>query len=168
MKKLLLVLLVTTFGTITMYAQRVAVVEISRILDSMDDYKKAQTQLDEQSALWRQEINGELDKVKGMYNKYQAELPLMNDETKKKREDEISAKEKEVRDLQRERFGENGLLYKKQQDLVKPIQDKVYKAIDNYATERGYDIILDKSSATGILFVNSTIDKTDDVLKKLK
>jgi len=59
-------------------------------------------------------------------------------------------------------------LYKKQQDLVKPIQDKVYKAIDNYATERGYDIILDKSSATGILFVNSTIDKTDDVLKKLK
>ena len=106
--------------------------------------------------------------IRDSYNKYQAELPLMNEETRKQREEEITNREKQVRDLQRERFGENGLIYKKQQDLVKPIQDKVYKAIDDYAAERGYDLILDKSSASGILFVNSNIDKTDDVLKKIK
>ncbi len=168
MKKLLFILLFGGFTSFAANAQRVAVVEITRILESMDDYKKAQTQLDEQSATWRQEINGELDKIKGLYNKYQAELPLMNEETRKKREEEITNREKQVRDLQRERFGENGQIYKKQQDLIKPIQDRVYKARDNYAAERGYDLILDKSSASGILFVNSNIDKTDDVMKKIK
>lgn len=149
-------------------AQRVAVVDIARILENMPEYKTAQKQLDEVSATWRQEVNSEMDKIKGMYNKYQAELPLLNEEMKKKREDEITTKEKQVRDLQKERFGTDGLLFVKREELVKPIQDKVYKAIDDYAKERGYDLILDKSSAAGILFVGETIDKTDDVFKKIK
>lgn len=168
MKKIIVAFVLLTALTFTSYAQRVAVVDINKILDSMDEYKDAQKKLDDQTAIWRQEINTEMDKVKGMYNKYQAELPLMNDETKVTRENEITAKEKAVRDKQREYFGEEGLLFKKQQDLIKPIQDKVYKAIDSYASERGYDIILDKSKASGILYINSTIDKTDDIMKKIK
>lgn len=149
-------------------AQRVAVVDIARILENMPEYKTAQKQLDELSATWRAEINSEMDKIKGLYNKYQAELPLLNDEMKRQREDEITNKEKEVRDLQKTRFGTDGALFVKRDELVKPIQDKVYKAIDDYAKERGYDLILDKSSAAGVLFVGETIDKTDDIFKKIK
>ena len=163
--------LTVSFAVLTIFsakAQRVAVVDIARILENMPEYKTAQKQLDEVSATWRQEVNSEMDKIKGMYNKYQAELPLLNEEMKKKREEEITTKEKQVRDLQKERFGTEGALFVKREELVKPIQDKVYKAIDDYAKERGYDLILDKSSAAGILFVGETIDKTDDVFKKIK
>ncbi|MCO6461803.1 MAG: OmpH family outer membrane protein [Saprospiraceae bacterium] len=163
--------LTITFALITLgaaTAQRVAIVDIARLLENMPEYSAAQKQLDELSATWRAEINAEMDKIKGLYNKYQAELPLLNDEMKKKREDEITNKEKEVRDLQKSRFGADGSLFAKREELVKPIQDKVYKAIDDYAKERGYDLILDKSSAAGVLFVSDAIDKTADIAKKIK
>lgn len=163
-KSLLFTLAFALISTFSVQAQRVAVVDIARILENMPEYKTAQKQLDELSATWRQEVNSEMDKIKGMYNKYQAELPLLNEEMKKKREEEITSKEKQVRDLQKERFGTEGTLFVKE-ELVKPIQDKVYKAIDDYAKERGYDLVLDKSSAAGILFVGDAIDKTDDVFK---
>lgn len=166
-KSLLFTLAFALISTFSVQAQRVAVVDIARILENMPEYKTAQKQLDELSATWRQEVNSEMDKIKGMYNKYQAELPLLNEEMKKKREEEITSKEKQVRDLQKERFGTEGTLFVKE-ELVKPIQDKVYKAIDDYAKERGYDLVLDKSSAAGILFVGDAIDKTDDVFKKIK
>ena len=134
----------------------------------MPEYAAAQKQLDDLSATWRAEINAEMDKIKGLYNKYQAELPLLNDDMKRKREDEITNKEKEVRDLQRARFGTDGALFAKREELVKPIQDKVYKAIDDYAKERGFDLILDKSSAAGVLFVSDGIDKTADIAKRIK
>ena len=149
-------------------AQRVAVVDIAGLLENMPEYAAAQKQLDDLSATWRAEINAEMDKIKGLYNKYQAELPLLNDDMKRKREDEITNKEKEVRDLQRARFGTDGALFAKREELVKPIQDKVYKAIDDYAKERGFDLILDKSSAAGVLFVSDGIDKTADIAKRIK
>lgn len=167
-KHLFLTFLIAGFSIIGLSAQRVAVVDIAGILESMEDYKNAQTQLDELSATWRQEVTTEMDKIKGMYNKYQAELPLLNDEMKRKREDEITAKEKSVRELQSARFGPEGELFKKREQLIRPIQDKVYKAIDDYAKERGYELILDKSSASGILFVGEAIDKTADVQKKIR
>ncbi|QLH28048.1 MAG: OmpH family outer membrane protein [Candidatus Parvibacillus calidus] len=148
-------------------AQRVAVVDIAGLLENMPEYAAAQKQLDDLSATWRAEINAEMDKIKGLYNKYQAELPLLNDDMKRKREDEITNKEKEVRDLQRARFGTDGA-FAKREELVKPIQDKVYKAIDDYAKERGFDLILDKSSAAGVLFVSDGIDKTADIAKRIK
>lgn len=167
-KKFLFTLILSASLFIGLDAQRVAVVDINKVLETMTDYQKAQKTLDDQSALWRQEVNTEMDKVKSMYNKYQADLPMLNDEMKKKREDEITAQEQAVRDLQKRRFGTEGDLFKQREELIKPIQDKVYNAIDNYAAERGYDLILDKSSSSGILFVNANIDKTDDILKKIK
>ncbi len=149
-------------------AQRVAIVDIAGLLENMPEYAAAQKQLDDLSATWRAEINAEMDKIKGLYNKYQAELPLLNDDMKRKREDEITNKEKEVRDLQRARFGTDGALFTKREELVKPIQDKVYKAIDDYAKERGFDLVLDKSSAAGVLFVSDGIDKTADIAKRIK
>ncbi len=148
-------------------SQRTAVVDIDEILSSMEDYQKAQDQLDEIAERWRQQIAQEMDKVKSMYNKYQAEQVLLSDEMKKEREDEIMEKEKQVRDMQREKFGSEGELFNKRQELVAPIQNEVYKAISSYADSRGYDIILDRSATAGIVFINDALDKTEDIKKIL-
>jgi len=149
-------------------SQRTAVVDIDEILSSMPDYQQAQDQLDQIAEQWRQEIAQEMDKVKSMYNKYQAEQVLLSDEMKREREDEIMQKEKEVREIQRQKFGPEGELFNKRQELVAPIQNEVYKAISSYADSRGYDLILDRSANAGIIFINDALDKTEDIKKILK
>lgn len=149
-------------------AQKIAIVDITSILSEMEDYKAAQKQLDEISAEWRQEISKEQDKIKSLYNKYQAEQVLLTEEVKKQREDEIVAKEAEVRELNKRRFGPDGDLFKRRQQLVAPVQDKVFSAIETFAADRGYDMIFDKAGSTGLLFVKPEYDKTEDIKKKLK
>ena len=132
-----------------------------------DRYKAAQKELDEIASGWRQEISKEQDKVKSLYNKYQAEQVLLTDDLKKQREEEIVAKEGEVREMNKRRFGPEGDLFKKRQQLVAPIQDKVFAAIENYAAEKGYDLIFDKAGAAGLLFVKPEFDKTEDIKKRV-
>ena len=98
-----------------------------------------------------------------MYNKYQAEQVLLSDEVRKQREEEIMVAEGAVREMQKKRFGPEGDLFNKRQELVSPIQDKVYSAIEDFASDRGYDLIFDKGGATGLLFVTDEYDKTADV-----
>lgn len=148
-------------------AQKIAYVDVNKILESIEEYQQAQTELDRQANQWRQEIAQEYDVIKGMYNRYQAEQVLLSEDARTQREEEIMAKEKQVRDLQRERFGPEGELFKRRQDLVRPIQDRVYAAIEAYANERGYDFIFDRSSQSGIIFSNPQYDKTDDILNRL-
>ena len=114
-------------------AQRVAIVDISSLLEKLPDYQTAQTEIDKVSARWRQEISQEYDKIKSLYNKYQAEQVLLSEEVKIEREEEIMTREKEVRDLQKKRFGPEGDLFRRRQELVSPIQDQVFAAIENYA-----------------------------------
>jgi outer membrane protein len=149
-------------------AQKIALVDINEVLESLPDYKAAQTEVDRIASEWRQEIAQEYDKIKSMYNKYQAQQVLLSEEAQKQKEDEIVAKETEVRELQRRRFGPEGDLFLKRQELVAPIQEKVFGAIDDFATDRGYDIILDKGGSTGLLFSNAEFDKTEDIKKRLK
>lgn len=144
-------------------AQRIAYVDVTAVLESLPEYQRAQEQLDKIATQWRQEIAGEQDKIKGMYSKYQAEQVLLSEEMKKNREDEILSKEKEVRELQRQKFGPEGALFKKREELVKPIQDKVYNAITQFAESKGFEFIFDKGSASGMLFADKKYDKTDDV-----
>ncbi len=161
-----LIIMLMMAGAVT--SQRVAIVDINSILQSLPDYKSAEASLDKVASEWRQEISKEYDKIKSMYNKYQAEQVLLSDEVKKQREDEIVAKETEVRELQRRRFGAEGDLFKKRQELVSPVQDKVFTAIEDYAYDRGYDLILDKSGNAGILYTSDEYDKTEDIKKRLR
>ncbi len=149
-------------------AQRIAYVDVTAILESLPEYQKAQEQLDKVATQWRQEIAQEQDKVKGMYSKYQAEQVLLSEEMKKQREEEIMNKEKEVREMQRQKFGPEGALFKKREELVKPIQDKVYAAIQKFAEDKGYEFIFEKGSASGMLYADKRNDKTDDVKAMLK
>ena len=167
-KKALAVLSMTLFLAVSANAQRIAYVDVNTILESISDYQSAQQELDKLASSWRQEIAQEYDKIKGLYNRYQAEQVLLSDEARKQREDEIMEKEKEVRDLQKNKFGPEGELFKRRQELVRPIQDKVFAAIEEYANERGYDFIFDKSGSTGMIFSNPQYDKTSDIMDKLK
>ena len=158
---------VAGFGT-QLQAQKIASIDMDRILTSITEYQDAQEQLDQLAAKWQQEINQQYDQIKGMYNKYQAEQVLLSEEQQAQREEEIIAKEKAVRDLQRERFGPEGALFQRRQELVKPIQDAVYEAVENYANTRGYDFIFDRAGSAGIIFSSDTYDKTDDILRALR
>ena len=102
-----------------------------------------------------------------MYKDYEAEQVMLPDNLKKKREDELFNKEKELRDLQRKRFGFEGDLFKKRQELVKPIQDRVYNAVQKLAVDKQYDFILDKSEGITVIFADPKLDKSEDVLKDL-
>ncbi len=145
------------------FAQRIAVVDINAVLESMPEYNQAQADLDKVASQWRQDIAQEYDKIKGMYNAYQAEQVLMSDDMRAQKEDEIMNAEKRVRDMQKDKFGPEGALFQRRQDLVQPIQDKVYNALDKFAGQKGFDFIFDKSSSTGLIFANPKYDKTEDV-----
>ncbi|MDH3648342.1 MAG: OmpH family outer membrane protein [Saprospiraceae bacterium] len=168
MKSFFLTMVFALASLTVSYSQKIAVVDIAYILDNMDAYKKAQEELDNTAKVWQQEISVEHDKIKSMYNKYQAEIVLLSDDMKRQKEEEIMAKENEVRELQRIKFGPEGELFQKRQSLVAPVQDQVYATIQDYATERGYDIILDKAGNAGVIFSNERYDKTDDVLRLIK
>jgi outer membrane protein len=167
MKKiLLLVVLFSTVGLISR-AQRYAIVDTKYILEKMPDYKQAQQKLDQFSVQWQKEIDDKQQALDKMYKEYEAEQVMLSEELKKKREDELFLREKEVRELQRKRFGFEGDLFKRRQELVKPVQDKVYNAIQKIAVARLYDFILDKSEGITVIFADPKLDKSEDVLKEL-
>jgi outer membrane protein len=166
MKKILIGLCLLAF-VFAGHAQSYAVVDTKYILDKMPEYKDAQKQLDQTSMQWQKEIDDKQSALDKMYKDYDAEQVMLSDDLKKKRQDELFNKEKEVRDLQRKRFGFEGDLFKKRQELVKPIQDKVYNAIQQIAVNRMYDFILDKSEGITVIFADPKLDKSEDVLKAL-
>lgn len=166
-KQLLFSLAMVTAMTVSTYAQRIAVVDITEVLNSMEEYTAAQAELDEISEKWRQEISGQQEKIASLYNAYQAEQVLLSADAKVEKENEIIELEKKVRDLQRRRFGPDGDLFRKREDLVAPIQQTVFNTIEDYASERGYDFIFDKGGSAGILFANPRMDKTNDIINRL-
>jgi outer membrane protein len=167
MKKVVLFLFAAVLTSGSIQAQRYAVIDSKYILDKMPEYKDAQTKLDQFSALWQQEINQKQALMDKMVKDFEAEQIMLPDNLKKKREDEIFNKEKELRDLQRKRFGFEGDLFKKRQELIKPVQDKVYNAVQKLALEKQYDFILDKSEGITIIFADPKLDKSEDILKSL-
>jgi len=148
-------------------AQKYAIIDTKYILDKMPDYKTAQAQLDNIAKTWQKEIDDLQSDLDKMYKNYDAEQVMLSDDLKKKREDQLFMKEKSVRDLQRQRFGFEGDLFKKRQELIQPIQNKVYNAVQKLAVQRSYDFILDKSEGITVIFADPKLEKSDDVLREL-
>lgn len=167
MKKIFLLAASLLFISLATQAQRYAVIDSKYILEKIPDYKEAQKKLDEFSRLWQQELDQKQVAVDKMFKDYDAEQVMLPDNLKKKREDELYNKEKELRDLQRKRFGFEGDLFKKRQELIKPIQDRVYNAVQKLAVDKQYDFILDKSEGITVIFADPKLDKSEDVLKNL-
>ena len=167
-KKLLLILILGLGGFFSSQAQsKYAVINTKYILDKIPEYKEADKKLKILGDQWQQEIDEKQMVLDKMYKNYEGEQFMLSEDLRKKREDELFIKEKELRDLQKKRFGYEGDLFKERQKLVKPIQDKVYNAVQKMATARAYDFILDKSEGITIIFADPKLDKSDDVLKDL-
>ena len=163
-------ILLTVFSILTAsfaFGQKYAVIDTKYILDKLPEYQNAQKQLDDFASLWQKEIDAMQKDLDRMYREFDAEQVMLSDELRKKREDQLFVKEKAVRDLQRQRFGYEGDLFKKRQELIKPIQDRVYNAVQKIAVQRGYDFILDKSEGITVIFADPKLEKSDDVLKEL-
>ena len=163
MNKILLILVVSFLATTTQ-AQKFAYVDTDYILNKIPEFNQAQDKLDALSADWQKEIENKYADVDQMYRSYQQEQVLLTDEMKVKREEAIIKKEKSAKDLQQKYFGPEGELYIKRQELIKPIQDKVYNAIQQLAANNKYQVIFDSSSDLIMLYKNNNLDKSDKVL----
>jgi outer membrane protein len=167
MKKFLLIAVCSVVFTLGAFAQRYAIIDTKYILGKMPEYVDADKKLQAVSDQWQKEIDANQAALDKMYKDYDAEQFMLSDDLKKKREDELFNKEKELRDLQKKRFGYQGDLFKEREKLVKPLQDKVYNAVQKIAVARGYDFILDKSEGITVIFADPKLDKSDDVLREL-
>jgi len=168
MKKLILFAAVALFSVGTAFGQKFAYVDTEYILSKMPEYEAAQKRLNGFTEDWQKEVDRRVQEIEQMYKKYQAEQYLMDENTKTRRQDEIIKRENDLKLYQREIFGFEGELFKKRQELVKPIQDRVYNAIKDMAESKRLDFILDKSSGGAMmLYSNPSFDRSDEILKTL-
>lgn len=148
-------------------AQKYAFCDTEYILNNIPTYKAAQEQLDKISADWQKEVEARYAEIEKLYKDYQAERVLLSEDMRRQREDAIVNKEKEAKELQKNYFAQDGALFKKRQELVQPIQDDIYTAIKDLATEGGYAVIFDTSSGPSMIYTNPRYDISDEVLQKL-
>ena len=167
MKRMLIALFVVMAASFAASAQKFALIDMEYVLRNVPAYEMANEQLNQQSQRWEKEVNELTKEAETMYKNYQADMVFLTDEQKKKREEEIVAKEKEATDLRYKYFGPEGELYKKRQSLMKPIQEDVYNAVKAVAEEKGYQVIFDRDSSQSIVFSSPRIDVSNDVLAKL-
>jgi outer membrane protein len=166
MKKLVFIsLLLLVCGTL--FGQRFAYVDTEAILQNMKEYQDAQKELDALSEQFQNTLEAKYAEIDELMRGYKAEKILMTDDMRKQKEEEIAKKEKEARDYQRQKFGVEGELFKKRVELVKPIQDKLYDAIQDVAKRGNFSIIFDIAGQSNILFYDPKLDKSDDIIRKL-
>ena len=148
-------------------AQRIAFVNTKYILEQMPEYGAAQKELDRLSKQWQDEIDERYQQIKRLRDAYNAEAILLTEEMKRSRLEEIEQREREARDLQKKRFGPNGDLFKKRQELIQPIQDRVYNAIKEVAGTNYIAVFDIGGQSSNLLFASEKYDKSDSVLRKL-
>ena len=167
MKKLVLSLIAVMAMSVSAYAQKFALVDMEYILKNIPAYEMANEQLNQVSLRWEKEVDDLAKEAETMYRNYQSDMVFLTDDQKKKKEQEILAKEKEASDLKYKYFGPQGELFKKRESLIQPIQDDVYNAIKKVSEERGYQAIFDRASSQSIIFASPRIDVSNLVLEKL-
>ena len=167
MKKSLITMLLCFGLSVGLYAQKYAYIDSEYLLSKMPGYTEAQAQLEKLSVEWQNEIEAKFKAIDEMYKKYQQDAALLPEETKQKRQNAIIAAEREAKELQKKRFATDGDLYKKREELVKPIQDKLFTAIEEYAREKMYAFVFDKAGDMTIVYADSKYDINNAILERL-
>ena len=167
MKKFFMIAALALLMPICSSAQKYALVDMEYILNRIPAYERASEQLDQLSKRWQAEIDALALEAENMYKKYQNESLFLSEEQKQKREDEIISKEKQASELKKQYFGPEGEIYKKQESLMAPIQDEIYEAVKQISERDGYMMVIDRSSATSVVFASPKIDISKQVLNKL-
>lgn len=167
MRTKLLFLAILFFGLNFAKAQKFGYIDSDFILSKIPDYRKAQDEIDRLSASWQKEIEEMQKGVEGLYNAYEAEQVLLTEEMREERKAEIDRKEAELKEYQRKVFGFGGLFFLKKQELIKPLQDKVFEAVEKVAKSNRLAIIFDKSGELVMIYTDPRHDYTDFVLEEL-
>jgi len=165
-KGFLLVAMAMLFAVTTM-AQKFALIDMEYILKNIPAYEMTNEQLSQLTKKWQNEIEALQQEAQNMYKSFQSDLVFLSAEMKSKRQDEILLKEQEALDLKRQYFGSDGELDQKRNSLMKPIWDEIYNAAKEIATDKGYDVVVDRPSAMSIIFASPKIDISNEVLVKL-
>ena len=165
-KSVLLMILLFAVG-MTASAQKFALIDMEYILKNIPAYERANEQLNQSSKKWQSEVETLAKEAQTLYKNYQSETVFLSEEQKTKKEEEIVAKEKEAAELKKKYFGPEGELFKKRESLMAPIQDEIYNAVKDISDSKGYSLILDRASDTGIIFASPKIDISNEVLTKL-
>ena len=160
MKKSLLILFTLFAVSITAGAQKFALIDMEYILENIPAYERASRQ-------WQSEVEKISEEAKTLYKNYQSQIASLSETQRGKKEEEIVAKEKSAAELRRKYFGPEGELYKKRESLMQPIQDEIYNAVKEIATQNGYAVVVDRASASSIIFASPSIDVSNEVLAKL-
>src|SRR5574344_877371 len=167
MKKNIFITIIISLMLLPVFGQKYAYIDSEYILGNMPDYVEAQAELDRIAAQWQKEIEAQFKSIDSMYKKYQVEQITLPDGMKKKREEAIIAAEQDAKNMQKKRFGKDGDLFKKREELVKPIQDRVFTAIDEYSKEKGYAFVFDVAGSMTIIYADPKWDINDAIMQKL-
>ena len=167
MKKSLLILFTLFAVSITAGAQKFALIDMEYILENIPAYERANEQLEQASRQWQSEVEKISEEAKTLYKNYQSQIASLSETQRGKKEEEIVAKEKSAAELRRKYFGPEGELAKMRDKLITPIQDDIYEAVKAISQQHGYDMVIDRASATGIIFANPRIEISDEILRKL-
>lgn len=166
-RTILLSILLLTLTVSSSYAQKYALIDMEYILGKIPSFENSNKQLQSLSGQWQDEIDSAAKEVETMYKKYQSDLVFLVGEEKTKRENEIVAKENEINRLRDNYFGTQGELFKRREAFIKPIQDEIYEAVKEISIANSYQVVLDRSSASSIIFASPSIDISDQVLTLL-
>ena len=163
----LLMILHSSLFTLHSMAQKFALLDMDYILKSVPAYERANEQLNQMSKKWQAEVEALQTEAQTLYKNYQDNVVFLSNEQKKARQEEIVAKEKQAAELKKTYFGPEGELFKKRAALMGPIQEEIYNTVADIAEQRGYQLILDRASDSGIIFASPKVDISDEVLQKL-
>jgi outer membrane protein len=167
MKKILLLIVLAVSLSLSAFSQKYGYIDSEYILGNIPEYREAQKELDRLAANWQKEIERRFASIDSMYKKYQVEAITLPDNLKQKREEAIIQAEQDAKEMQRKRFGKDGDLFKKREELVKPIQDRVFNVIEALAKDRGYAFIFDTAGSMTIVYADPKYDLNDMVMQRL-
>lgn len=167
MKKVFVSFLFCMAFTLAANAQKFALVDMEYIMENIPAYQQAVEQLDKASKTYQDEIEKKAKEAEALYKSYQQASASMSATQRNQKEEAIIAKEKETAELRKTYFGSEGEMVKKQEELLAPIQDQIYEAIKDLSIQRGYDAVIDRASATSVIFASPSIDISNDILSKL-
>ena len=167
MKRIIICAICVICGLVSANAQKFALIDMDYVFKNIPAYERANEQFSQISKKWQAEVEAIQIEAQTLYKNYQNEVVFLSQEQKKARQDAIVAKEKEAADLKKKYFGPDGELFKKRTALMSPIQEEIYNAVKDVADLRGYQLVLDRASDTGIIFGSPKIDISTEILRKL-
>ena len=167
MKKFLLLTVFCLIGLFTAHAQRFALIDMEYIMGNIPEYQKASDQLEKLSQQYQKEIEAKAKEAENLYKAYQQTSSTLSDAQRTQKEEAIINKEKETAELKMKYFGPEGEMAKKQNELIAPIEDRIYEAVKQVSLQKGYDAVIDRASASSIIFASPNIDISNDILFKL-